>query len=53
MILLIVTIYWLLLKNIVLDPTFARPIEPLRLVVRNIKRGRPKNFTGKALEYDD
>ena len=37
------------IANIVLDPTYIKPVEPRRLAVRNTKRARPKNL-GKALE---
>ena len=36
------------LANIILDPTYVKPVEPRRLQVRKTKKGRPRNF-GKAL----
>jgi hypothetical protein len=39
------------LANIILDPLYVRPVEPPRLAVRNTKRGRPKHFSGKAVEF--
>jgi hypothetical protein len=39
------------LANIILDPLYVRPVEPRRLVVRNTKRGRPKHFSGEAVEF--
>ena len=41
------------LANIILDPLYVKPVEPRRLAVRNTKRGRPKHFSGKALEFDN
>jgi len=39
------------LANIILDPLYVRHVEPRRLAVRNTKRGRPKHFSGKAVEF--
>jgi len=39
------------IANIILYPTYIKPVEPRRLAVRNTKRARPKNL-GKALERD-
>jgi hypothetical protein len=41
------------LANIILDPLYVKPVESRRLAVRNTKRGRPKHFSGKALEFDN
>ena len=41
------------LVNIILDPLYVKPVEPRRLAVRNTKRGRPKHFSGKAVEFDN
>jgi hypothetical protein len=51
LIVIILAINSLNIANIVLDPTYIKPVEPQRLAVRNTKRGRPKNL-GKALERD-
>ena len=40
------------LANIILDPSYVKPVEPRRLCVRKTKKGRPKNI-GKALERLD
>ncbi len=32
------------IANIVLDPSYIKPVESRRLAVRNTKRGRPKNL---------
>jgi len=49
LIVIILAINSLNIANIVLDPTYIKPVEPRRLAVRNTKRGIPKNL-GKALE---
>ncbi len=41
------------LANIILDPFYVSPVEPRRLAVRNTKRGRPKHFSGKAVEFEN
>ena len=45
----ILAIMRLELATIVLDPIYIKPPQPRRLAVRNIKRGRPKNYQGQAL----
>jgi hypothetical protein len=40
------------LADIILDPLYVKPAEPRRLAV-NTKRGRPKHFSGKALQFDN
>ncbi len=47
----IITIIKFELANIILDPFYVSPVEPRRLAVRNTKRGRPKHFSGKAVEF--
>ena len=41
------------LASITLDPTFIEKPEPRRIHVRNTKRGRPRQFKGKALCRDE